>query len=203
MSIGSVVSVPMSGRQGVVVGQTAIGETDDGKQRVIMQVQSRVPARGMGAQGSPTSSALPERAVTPASQASSGYEIRKPSIARDSAELTAEEQAAVDRLRQRDSQVKQEEKAHAAAAGASAGPISYTYTVGPDGRQYATGGSVSVRLSNPSGDPAKLVEAAARLSTAANAAHNPSAADLAAARKGYQVAGAALEVQHRNADITA
>jgi len=60
-----------------------------------------------------------------------------------------------------------------------------------------------VRLSNPSGDPAKLAEAAARLSTAANAAHNPSAADLAAARKGYQAAGAALEVQHRNADITA
>lgn len=179
MSIGSVVSVPMSGRQGVVVGQTAIGETDDGKQRVIMQVQSRVPARGMGALGSPTFSALPERAVTPASQASSGYEIRKPSIARDGAELTAEEQSAIDRLRQRDSQVKQEEKAHAAAAGASAGPISYTYTVGPDGRQYATGGSVSVRLSNPSD------------------------ADLAAARKGCQAAGAALEVQHRNADITA
>ena len=168
-----------------------------------MRVQSRVPARGMGAQGSPTSSALPERAVTPASQASSGYEIRKPSISRDSAEVTAEEQSAVDRLRQRDSQVKQEEKAHAAAAGASAGPISYTYTVGPDGRQYATGGSVSVRLSNPSGDPAKLAEAAARLSTAANVAHNPSDADLAAARKGCQAAGAALEVQHRNADITA
>ena len=87
--------------------------------------------------------------------------------------------------------------------GASAGPISYTYTVGPDGRQYATGGSVSVRISNPSGDPAKLAEAAARLSTAANAAHNPSAADLAAARKGYQAAGAALEQQHRNTDLSA
>ena len=103
MSIGSVVSLARSGRQGVVVGQTAIGETDDGKQRVIMQVQSRFPARGIGAQGSPTYSALQERAVTPASQASSDYETRKPSIARDSAELTAEERSAVDRLRQRDS----------------------------------------------------------------------------------------------------
>ena len=124
-------------------------------------------------------------------------------MARDGAELTAEERVAVDRLRQRDSQVKQEEKAHAAAAGASAGPITYTYTVGPDEQQYATGGSVSVRLSNPSGDPAKMAEAAARLSTAANAAHNPSAADLAAARKGYQAAGAALEALHRNTDVTA
>jgi hypothetical protein len=60
-----------------------------------------------------------------------------------------------------------------------------------------------VRLSNPFGDPAKLAEATTPLSTAENSAHNPSAADLAAARKGCQAAGVALEVQHRNADITA
>lgn len=203
MSIGSVISMPMSGRQGVVVGQTSIGETADGKQRVLMQVQSRVPAGEAGAQGVPTPATPTERAARPVTPPSGGYEIRKPSVARDGADLTAEERAAVDRLRQRDSQVKQEEKAHAAAAGASAGPITYTYTVGPDGRQYATGGSVSVRLSNPSGDPAKMAEAAARLSTAANAAHNPSAADLAAARKGYQAAGAALEELHRKTDVTA
>jgi len=60
-----------------------------------------------------------------------------------------------------------------------------------------------VRLSNPSGDPAKFADAAAQLSAAANAAHNPSAADLSAARKGYQAAAAALAAQHRNTDLTA
>ena len=203
MSIGSVINMPMSGRQGVVVGQTAIGETADGKQRVVMQVQSRVTAKEADAEGVPTTSTPAEQNQRPVAPPVFGYEVRKPSVARDGAELTAEERAAVDRLRQRDSQVKQEEKAHAAAAGTSAGPITYTYTVGPDGRQYATGGSVSVRISNPSSDPAKLAEAASRLSTAANAAHNPSAADLAAARKGYQAAGAALEELQRNTDLTA
>ena len=203
MSIGSVVNMPMSGRTGIVTGQTAIGETADGKQRVVMQVRSRVPADEAGARGTPAVSTPAETARASAAASGAGYEVRKPEIARNPDDLTAAERAAVDRLRQRDSQVKQEEKAHAAAAGASAGPISYTYQMGPDGRQYAVGGSVSVRMSNPSGDPAKLAEAAARLSTAANAAHNPSSADLAAARRGYQAAGAAMDAQRRDTDISA
>ena len=136
-------------------------------------------------------------------EARGGFELRDARVARDPNDLTAEEKTAGDRLRQRDAQVRQEEQAHAAAAGAAAGPITYTYATGPDGRQYAVGGSVSVRISNPSGDPAELERAAARLSYAANAAVNPSAADLAAARKGYQAAGAASADIRRNADVLA
>lgn len=186
MNVGSVISLPTNGRMGVVVGSAAIGETADGKQRVVMQVKSEVAA------------APPSR---------NGYEVREAKIARDPNDLTAAEKAAVDSLRQRDAQVRQEEQAHAGAAGAAAGPISYTFATGPDGRQYAVGGSVSVRLSNPSGDPAKFVQAAAKLAAAAHAAHNPSAADLVAARKGYQAAGAALADMHadihRDTDIVA
>lgn len=202
MSIGSVVSLPAQARMGVVVGSTAIGETADGKQRVVMQVKSQAPADETGAKSVPAGPDLrPSGAL--AAAAGARTEIRKAEIARDPVDLTDAEKQSVDRLRQRDAQVRQEEQAHAGTAGAMAGPIIYEYATGPDGRQYAVGGSVSVRLSNPSGDPAKFADAAAKLSAAANAAHNPSAADLSAARKGYQAAAAALAEQHRATDVTA
>lgn len=202
MSIGSVINMPATGRMGVVVGSTAIGETAAGKQRVVMQVKSQAPAETSGAKGVPAAPDLRQSAAA-SSSAGTRSEIRRPEIARDPVDLTDAEKQSVDSLRQRDAQVRQEEQAHAGTAGAMAGPIIYEYATGPDGRQYAVGGSVSVRLSNPSGDPAKFADAAAKLSAAANAAHNPSAADLSAARKGYQAAAAALEAQHRDTDLSA
>lgn len=201
MSIGSVVNMPATGRMGVVVGSAAIGEAADGKQRVVMQVKSQAPAEATGAKGVPAPTDL-HHAAAPEASAGTRYEIRKAEIARNPVDLTDAEKQSVDRLRQRDAQVRQEEQAHAGTAGAMAGPIIYEYATGPDGRQYAVGGSVSVRLSNPSGDPAKFADAAAKLSAAANAAHNPSAADLSAARKGYQAAAAALAEQHRDTNLT-
>jgi hypothetical protein len=200
MSIGSIVSLPAQARMGVVVGSTAIGETVDGKQRVVMQVKSQVPAAETGAIGVPVARDLRQVGTTDASSGTR-TEIRKAEIARDPVDLTPVEKKSVDSLRQRDAQVRQEEQAHAGTAGAMAGPITYRYATGPDGRKYAVGGSVSVRLSNPSGDPAQFAAAAAKLSAAANAAHNPSAADLSAARKGYQAAAAALAEQHRITDL--
>lgn len=206
MNVGSVINMPATGRMGVVVGSAALGETADGKQRVVMQVKSQTvetEREGAVRYNPARPAAVAENDAAAEGKSRNGYEIREAKVARDPNDLTSQEKTAVDRLRQRDAQVRQEEQAHAAAAGAAAGPISYTYATGPDGRQYAVGGSVSVRISNPSGDPAEHARAASRLSHAANAAHNPSAADLAAARKGYQAAGAALADIHRNADITA
>ena len=205
MTIGSIVSMPASGRLGVVVGSTALGETAEGKQRVVMQVKSKVPESESGANGAPAPLTAADQAAETAATSGprSAYEIRKPEIARDPVDLTAEEKTAVDRLRQRDAQVRQEEQAYAGSAGAAAAPIIYTYATGPDGRQYAVGGEVSVRLSNPSGNPVQYAHAAARLSAAANAAVNPSAADLSAAHKGYQAISAALAEVHRAMDVKA
>ncbi|MEL6963179.1 MAG: putative metalloprotease CJM1_0395 family protein, partial [Pseudomonadota bacterium] len=100
-------------------------------------------------------------------------------------QLSPAEKAAVSRLQQRDQQVKQEEKAHAAVAGDLAGPINYVYQLGPDGRQYAVGGSVGIQASALSGDPADAKRQAGRIAAAANAATNPSAQDYAAARQAY------------------
>ena len=58
---------------------------------------------------------------------------------------------------------------------------------GPDGRQYAVGGSVGVAATVTSGDPAELRRVGARLAAAAIAPINPSAQDYATARLGLRL----------------
>lgn len=196
MAIGSLVTVPSLGRIASVLGTTAIGAPQDGRQTVSVRYQARVPAETAGAEGvaaPPTASAAIVRTVAPAGSCSDcdGEDKRRGD------RLTAEERAALDRLLRREFQVKQEEKAHAAAAGAAAGPIRYAYRTGPDGRQYADSGKVAAGFSDPGGDPAAMQDIANRVATAANAAASPSAADLAAARQGYRTAAAAGDAAGR------
>jgi len=198
MAIGSVVNMPALGRMGVVTGATAVGETADGRTVMSVRAQARVPTEEAGAQGVPTVSTVSE--VAAGSLASSSCSDCDSETDKRVEQLEAAERADLEKLRIRDAQVRQEERAHAAAAGANAGAISYTYQVGPDGRPYVVSGSVPVSYSNPSGDPAELKEAASRISAAANAAVNPSAADLSMAREGYRVAAAAQQ-QGRTLDI--
>lgn len=65
-----------------------------------------------------------------------------PDGAPDTLSTGAQEQ--VRRLQDRDAAVRAEENSHKALAGANAGMISYDYSVGPDGRLYATSGHVSI-----------------------------------------------------------
>ncbi len=205
MSIGSVVMVPSLGRLASVVGTTAVGAPQEGRQHMQVHYRARVPETAAGACSgadcaAPTADAPgPLRSVRPAGGCSDCGEDGKFPDRKDS--LTAEERSAIDRLRQADAAVKQEEKAHAAAAGAAAGPIRYSYRTGPDGRQYATSGKVPVDFSNPGGDPARLADLAARIGAAANAAASPSAADLSVARQSYRAAAAATEAAVPRLDI--
>ena len=202
-SIGSLSLLPASGRLGLVVGAQAVGAPEDGRQLMALKIKSIKGAdrpevqhgdavRPAGRPDTPAR-ALPDREATD----------RRPPVQPDAAtaretetrsydRLSAEERAVVDRLRQRDSQVRQEEKAHAAVAGDLAGPISYVYQRGPDGRQYAVGGSVPIKAQALSGDPEDAKRLGARIAAAAHAATNPSGADLAAANQAYrfQAAGA-------------
>lgn len=85
---------------------------------------------------SPTQRQQQEREETPQS-------ARQPTA--NPALLTASEREIVQELRARDAIVRTEEESHQTLAGANAGMISYSYTAGPDGRLYATGGKVSIR----------------------------------------------------------
>lgn len=93
--------------------------------------------------------------------------------------LGPEEQAEVRRLKQRDREVRQHEQAHMAAAGRYAkGGARLSFTTGPDGRQYATGGEVSIDTSAAS-TPEATIRKMGVVKRAAVAPGQPSAQDRA------------------------
>ncbi len=99
-----------------------------------------------------------------------------------STQLDPAEKAVVSELQARDSAVRQEEEAHAAAAGPYGSAPQYTYQIGPDGNAYAIGGHVDVSVS-VSGSKADRDRALATLQNAALAPNAPSGADMAAFRQ--------------------
>ena len=190
--------LPGQGRAGVVVDARPLGEARDGQQLVALRIKAE--ARGNAGSGEASAPASrPGSAATPITNLAVGGAASKdapsftsatsapsgPTSAKRLDQLSAAEKADVAKLQQRDQQVRQEEKAHAAVAGDLAGPINYVYQRGPDGRQYAVGGSVSVQATTRSGDPEEAKRLGARMAVAANAATNPSAQDYATARKAY------------------
>lgn len=105
----------------------------------------------------------------------------------EACEKCDEEQKEVEQLRKQDRAVRAHEHAHKAAAGAHAGPISYTYTTGPDGRRYAVGGEVPIDVTPVEGDPEATIAKMQQVRSAALAPAEPSAADRQVAAKSQQV----------------
>lgn len=93
-------------------------------------------------------------------------------------DLDLKQQQAVRELQQRDQEVRTHEQAHISAGGPHvSGGASYTYQKGPDGREYAIGGSVSIDTSEVPGDPEASQKKAQTVRRAAMAPSNPSAQD--------------------------
>lgn len=101
-------------------------------------------------------------------------------------DLSEEEQAQVAKLKQIDAKVRAHERAHAAVGGAHAGAPSYTYTRGPDGQMYATGGEVAIDISAES-DPEATLQKATQVAAAALAPADPSGQDRAVAAAAAQL----------------
>ncbi|MBM3554868.1 MAG: hypothetical protein FJX47_04870 [Alphaproteobacteria bacterium] len=95
--------------------------------------------------------------------------------------LTEAEQREVDKLRARDAEVRRHEQAHAGRGGQYAGAPQYEYTTGPDGKQYATSGEVSIDVAPVEGDPEATVDKMRQVISAALAPAEPSGQDAAAA----------------------
>ncbi len=87
----------------------------------------------------------------------------------------------IESLKQRDREVRAHEAAHLAAAGqyATSG-ARYTYQRGPDGRNYAVGGSVGIDVSAEA-DPELTIRKADQIKRAALAPAEPSAQDRSVA----------------------
>jgi len=102
--------------------------------------------------------------------------------------LTDAEQQQVNKLKQKDAEVKAHEAAHLGASGGLArGGASYEYQKGPDGNKYAVGGEVSIDSSPVDGNPEATVTKAQQIRSAALAPANPSAQDYKVAAKASQM----------------
>ncbi len=100
-------------------------------------------------------------------------------------ELTDEEQAEVQKLKDRDQEVRTHEKAHQSAGGQYASAPVYDYKKGPDGKDYAVGGHVNIDTSKES-DPDKTIEKMRIVIKAAKAPAQPSGQDMKVAAEAQQ-----------------
>ncbi|MDR0238936.1 MAG: hypothetical protein LBI88_01745 [Deltaproteobacteria bacterium] len=102
----------------------------------------------------------------------------------DVVSLSPEAEKQVQKLRERDREVRAHEQAHIAAGGQHvSGGASFSYQTGPDGRQYAVGGSVQIDTSPVPGNPESTEEKARAVRRAALAPASPSATDQSVAAK--------------------
>ena len=97
------------------------------------------------------------------------------------ANLSDQERQEVDKLKNRDAEVRSHEQAHKAAGGDLAGSISFKFKRGPDGQQYAVGGEVPIDVSPVDGDPQATITKIQRVRRAALAPANPSSQDRSVA----------------------
>jgi hypothetical protein len=120
---------------------------------------------------------------------SAGGKTGKTAEAAEKAELTPDEQREVQKLKQRDQEVRRHEQAHIAAGGSliRSGP-SYTYQTGPDKRRYAIGGEVSIDTT-PAKTPEETIPKARHIRATALAPADPSPQDRSVAAKATQMEG--------------
>ncbi|WP_372396755.1 putative metalloprotease CJM1_0395 family protein [Azospirillum sp. HJ39] len=97
--------------------------------------------------------------------------------ATDTVTLSDAAQQQVQKLKQADTNVRRHEAAHQAAGGSHAGGASFTYTRGPDGKNYATAGEVPVDASAES-EPAATIAKMEQVKAAALAPADPSPQDM-------------------------
>jgi hypothetical protein len=112
-----------------------------------------------------------------------------PSAGKEDAESRQQQESAEKReikeLEARDKEVRAHEQAHSSVGGQYAGSPSYEYQVGPDGRQYAVSGEVSIDISKES-SPEDTVRKMQQVKSAALAPTDPSPQDLRVASEATQ-----------------
>lgn len=179
-------------KAGVIVklsagGQVVAVDPNEEKASLVQTRTGAVPGGASKDGATPpggTPSARPDTAETQAGPATEGGEGEARTVTADGKpELEAHEVREVERLKDRDREVKAHEQAHKSAAGQHGGAISLSYKTGPDGRRYAVSGEVPVDLSPVQGNPGATVRKMSQIRQAALAPADPSAADRAAAAR--------------------
>ncbi|MEM7620791.1 MAG: putative metalloprotease CJM1_0395 family protein [Pseudomonadota bacterium] len=151
----------------------------------VSNVNAPQPANSVGGQGVAVSSGQKSQNTqsgTSQSQPPSSTQSR----AANGEELTEEEERTVQDLKQRDAEVRAHEQAHATAGGNYASAPSYEYTVGPDGKRYATSGEVQIDTAPVRDNPDATIRKMDIVIRAALAPAEPSSQDLQVARQAQQ-----------------
>ena len=149
--------------------------------------------QGIQPRGEQTDRTTPSRDQLARIDQQDTVEISQEAEAQLVGQLSVEAQREVTKLQTADREVRAHEQAHMAAAGPyTRGGASFTYRTGPDGRQYAVAGEVSIDTSPISGDPEATIRKAQVIRAAAMAPANPSAQDRSVA-----AAAAKMEAQAR------
>lgn len=118
-----------------------------------------------------------ETATRPAAKVGGRADAGK-SAAGDTVQLSPEAQKKIAELQRRDQEVRAHEAAHMAAGGSLVrGGATYGYERGPDGKQYAVSGEVSLDTSPVPNNPAATLQKAEQIKAAATAPANPSPQD--------------------------
>lgn len=119
----------------------------------------------------------------------------------DQKPLTEEDIRTVTELKTRDAEVRAHEQAHLSAAGQyAAGGASFSYTTGPDGRRYASGGEVPIDIAKEKTPQATILKMRT-VRRAALAPANPSSADLSIAAQASTKEAQAVKEMQEQADI--
>ena len=111
-------------------------------------------------------------------------EQREQRQAQQQAQQEAQE---IEQLKARDREVRAHEQAHAATGGQYAGSPQYEFTTGPDNKRYATGGEVSIDISEEQ-NPEQTLRKMQQVRAAALAPAQPSSQDLKVAAEAAQKA---------------
>lgn len=111
------------------------------------------------------------------------------------------EQQQISALQKRDQEVRTHELAHTAVGGLVTGAPSFSFQRGPDGKDYAVSGEVSVDLSTVAGDPRATIAKMKKVHAAALAPIAPSAQDKQVAAAAAQTIAAA-QSEILNSDLS-
>ena len=107
-------------------------------------------------------------------------------------DLSESEEKVIQELKNTEREVIAHEAAHQAAAGAFGGGVSYTYTKGPDGKSYITGGEVPIQMRTGS-TPEETLRNMQQVQRAASAPADPSSQDRSVAAKAAAMAAQARQ----------
>ncbi|GAA6134003.1 hypothetical protein NBRC116188_07920 [Oceaniserpentilla sp. 4NH20-0058] len=127
-----------------------------------------------------------EDSVNQRSQEEQQAQDRRQQDAYEQRQLQAE-QRQLQKLAERDREVRAHEQAHQSVGGQYAGAMSFTYVRGPDGQNYAVGGEVSIDTGKVANDPQATLDKAETIRRAALAPAEPSSQDRRVAAQAIQM----------------